>query len=62
MPKSDLPLAPRDPPLRLRAVYFHLEQDLCSECWGALDYFGLCPNGCDEVEYEEDDETQSLDQ
>ncbi len=33
---------------------FVLEQDLCWQCFELLDYFGECPNGCSEVDFEDD--------
>lgn len=32
------------------------EHDLCEECGELLDYFGLCPNGCESEIFEEGEE------
>ncbi len=35
---------------------FVMDSELCPECGELLGYFGECPNGCEIVEMEDEDE------
>ena len=36
-------------------VIWVMDTDCCDVCDALLDYFGQCPNGCELLEFEEDD-------
>lgn len=38
----------------LQPDIFILEQDICWKCWTLVDCRGMCPNGCDDPEGDED--------